>query len=766
MRGKIMKELVVAFLLAAGSASLIADPVPATGHSDYLGQQPPGWTPRLFAPGLVSTGLSEQSAPVFSPDGREVLFHVADNEQHVILRLRKVDGRWTGPEVAPFSGLYSDQLPVYSPDGTKIYFRSRRPLVPGAEPVLDFHSWVVVEAMNGVGTRYWGKPRRYSGFDRCAIGSFAADGTLYCSSEVEGEGGNDLFRAEPRQDSYGEPVGLGLVNTSGDELRPSVAPDECCLLFQSGSPRSGPSVSFRGPDDRWSEGRSLRRAFDVRPRDSYPAFSPDGAVVFFVGWRFDWRDRLYRDREEPLRFAEIMDRLEGPQNLSYDIYWLDAAVLQPLRPEADLTLEGDYLGQKPPGLVSEIFAPGLVSTGVHEHSGANFSTDGNELFFVAAGAVPHTLIRMQRQENRRWTPPEVAPFSGRYLDDCPSFTPDGQRLYFQSRRPRDGGREQEETWGIWYVERTEGGWTEPKPDQALTAMKALTPSYARNGNVYFARRGEGGEGRDPYAGTDIYMAQPLAGGGYAQPRPLGPSVNSSSHLELWLFIHPDEDYLLFSSYGRPTGDGLFVSFRDDDGSWSPARWLGQDINGGGQARMPRLSPDGKYLFFNRSGRNRYPDHSATPLTYESLMARTLGPRNGLGDIWWVDVAVLDEVRELEHPDIRQAMLDAIDRNGVEAAIELYHQLEKRHPTYYDFGEELLDQLGAELLESGQIDDAIELLELNVEIFPKSANLHGSLAEAYLKAGDKKTAIDCWFRALAMRPNMPSAIRRLRTLISD
>ncbi|MBE0664402.1 MAG: hypothetical protein IH584_01170 [Candidatus Aminicenantes bacterium] len=34
----------------------------------YLGQKPPGTTPELFAPGIVSTGLNELNS-VFSPDG-------------------------------------------------------------------------------------------------------------------------------------------------------------------------------------------------------------------------------------------------------------------------------------------------------------------------------------------------------------------------------------------------------------------------------------------------------------------------------------------------------------------------------------------------------------------------------------------------------------------------------------------------------------------------------------------------------------------------
>jgi len=49
-------------------------------------------------------------------------------------------------------------------------------------------------------------------------------------------------------------------------------------------------------------------------------------------------------------------------------------------------LKGPYLGQIPPGKTPEIFAPGIVSTGMSE-SAIAVSSDGNEIFrrFQAIG---------------------------------------------------------------------------------------------------------------------------------------------------------------------------------------------------------------------------------------------------------------------------------------------------------------------------------------------------------------------------------------------
>ena len=44
-------------------------------------------------------------------------------------------------------------------------------------------------------------------------------------------------------------------------------------------------------------------------------------------------------------------------------------------------LAGPFLGQKPPGNIPEIFAPGIISTEAHEFS-CCFSPDGKEFYFT------------------------------------------------------------------------------------------------------------------------------------------------------------------------------------------------------------------------------------------------------------------------------------------------------------------------------------------------------------------------------------------------
>src|SRR5215467_12638402 len=87
--------------------------------------------PRLFAEGTISTPFDDFGATL-TPDGKTLFVtrSVPRSNVYVILRSELRDGRWSEPEVAPFSGRYWDFDPVISPDGSRMLFASDRP-APG-----------------------------------------------------------------------------------------------------------------------------------------------------------------------------------------------------------------------------------------------------------------------------------------------------------------------------------------------------------------------------------------------------------------------------------------------------------------------------------------------------------------------------------------------------------------------------------------------------------------------------------------------------------
>jgi Tol biopolymer transport system component len=216
------------------------------------------------------------------------------------------------------------------------------------------------------------------------------------------------------------------------------------------------------------------------------------------------------------------------------------------------------------------------------------------------------------RENNIWKPPQRVPYVSPKNDCDPFFSHDGNRLYFISTRTKKTGKND---WDIYYVNRTETGWSEPinLGPPINTDYDEYYVSLTMDGTLYFASDKPGG-----YGSHDIYRSK-LVDGKYIEPENLGKSINTS-RLEHDPFIGPDESYLVFTSVNRKEGFGsgdLYISFRRKDGTWTGARNLGKDFNGAGYDFCPMVSPDGKYFFFTKNG-----------------------------DIYWVRVEVIEKLSDL------------------------------------------------------------------------------------------------------------------------
>jgi len=300
-------------------------------------------------------------------------------------------------------------------------------------------------------------------------------------------------------------------------------------------------------------------------------------------------------------------------------------------------LNGPYLGQKPPGITPEIFAPNIISKGYFECM-AFFTPDGKEFYFMLWGA-PHGVIVFTKEVGHRWTRPQVLSFSGKY-DGKFSLSPDGNKIVYSSNRPLDGSGEPLDFHHSWIVERTDDGWSEPKnlgPLINLEKSYSAYPSLSDNGNVYFFSNREGGMGE-----ADIWMSRFIEGR-YAEPENLGKTVNTSLN-DVDPFIAPDESYIIFCRRnGGFGGYDLFISFREADGSWTKAKNMGEQINSKAREICPSVSPDGKYLFFTSDRRTHAP-FSEVPITYEDKVEILNSPGNGNGDIYWVDAKVIKNLK--------------------------------------------------------------------------------------------------------------------------
>jgi tetratricopeptide (TPR) repeat protein len=115
--------------------------------------------------------------------------------------------------------------------------------------------------------------------------------------------------------------------------------------------------------------------------------------------------------------------------------------------------------------------------------------------------------------------------------------------------------------------------------------------------------------------------------------------------------------------------------------------------------------------------------------------------------------------------LEDVLAGVIAEAGVEAAIARYHELRERYEDgfTYNFRESTLNTLGYRLLRAGQVDDAIALFKLNVEIYPDAWNPYDSLAEAYMTKGQNEQAIALYRQSLVLNPDNRNAVEKLQQL---
>lgn len=308
---------------------------PAKLSGPFLGQLPPGGEPKVFAPGFVATGLETRDVAM-TPDGTELYFSVSVGGKTMIMVTRQVGGAWTEPEVAPFSDVGLNIEPCIAPDGSRLMFLSTRP--PAGEEAkpgwTHQNIWAVDRQADG-----WGEPYDLGPPINTTSGeyfpSLTRDGTLYFTRE-DAPRQSSIYRARWVDGHYQEPERLGPeVNCGSNRFNAFVAPDESFVIVPAVGVEEDPGqvayyVVFRNRDDSWSEPVNMGEQVN-RPgtRGWSASLSPDARYLFFMTNRPD--TGLLAPRPGTT-LGELLDLAVRPGNGSADIYWVDAAILDALRP--------------------------------------------------------------------------------------------------------------------------------------------------------------------------------------------------------------------------------------------------------------------------------------------------------------------------------------------------------------------------------------------------------------------------------------------------
>ena len=235
-----------------------------------------------------------------------------------------------------------------------------------------------------------------------------------------------------------------------------------------------------------------------------------------------------------------------------------------------------------------------VSTSEAE-TGSSISTDGLELYFYSerpGGYGGSDLYVAKRQTTYDdWNlPVNLGPtVNSPHGEYDPIISGDGLTLYFSD--------------GLWDVQR-------PRP------------GGFGGGDIWITRR------------ETIYDP-------WGVPENLGEGINTT-FTESGPYIAPDESYIIFNRYRSPTGDGLHISFKKKDGTWSQAIGMGSIINPEYNGFHGHISPNSKYLFFTskQSPYFPHPDHN---LTYDEIVEIFNSPLNGSYNIYWVDAKIIEQL---------------------------------------------------------------------------------------------------------------------------
>jgi Tol biopolymer transport system component len=280
----LVTAIVAVFLLTSGALTKDALLGQSTSSNDE--GIPPA---EMIGQGVISTDDDELGGGV-TPDGNTLIFEksAAPHYLYIMCESRLVRGKWSKPEILPFSGKYRDTDPVLAPDGKFILFASDRP-VDGK----DLHRWSIWRAERS--TSGWKEPQLIPGAVNSegsqVFASIAANGNIYFASSRK-TGQYDVFRSKFENGEYKEAEDLGpIFNGPGiNTFEATIAPDESYILLgsfgrQGGYGSSDIFVSFRDAAGSWTPPVNLGSQVNTRARDYSPRISGDGRWLYFTSER-------------------------------------------------------------------------------------------------------------------------------------------------------------------------------------------------------------------------------------------------------------------------------------------------------------------------------------------------------------------------------------------------------------------------------------------------------------------------------------------------
>ncbi|HEY5408244.1 MAG TPA: hypothetical protein VIJ92_14205 [Ginsengibacter sp.] len=294
-------------------------------NNAYFNESLPGNKITMFAPGIISDEFGNRDMAI-SPKGDEIFYTMQYNYGMLstILYSKKINGKWTSPEVADFCGQHKDLEPVFSFDGIRLYFSSNRPLADtGGEK--DYDIWYVTK-VNGK----WVNPLNMKSpvnTDKDEYyASVAKNNNIYFTRAVEGRE-EDIMVCKFIDGKYKEAESLpDNINSTGDEFNAFVDPDETYIIFSGYKRKDGYGsgdlyISKKNDKGEWQQAKNLGASINSTSLDYCPYITPDKKYFFFTSNRHTIKTPFKKAKT----FKELKAIMHSPLNGSDNIYWMKAS---------------------------------------------------------------------------------------------------------------------------------------------------------------------------------------------------------------------------------------------------------------------------------------------------------------------------------------------------------------------------------------------------------------------------------------------------------
>ncbi len=434
--------IVVMFLV---SCTTKKEQAKVTDFSDleapYFGEKPPGLTPKLFDPKIVSPEGRFEGG-MFSPDMKEFYFtrkngkykkrtfFIIQYERNGWGQASETDIRW----------------PQFSADGTIMYVgKEYRNKIDTGWSALKSAGDFLKEQAHGI--------------------SISSNGTYYFPFfKKEDNGHGNLGYSRLINGKYEAPIKLNAeINTGEYIAHPYISPDESYLMWdverEDGHGQSDIFISFKHQDGSWLTPINMGSLINTELQESSPHVTHDGKYLFFT--RGEWKVNE-----------------DGSRNYIGKRYWVDSKIIENLRPDPNpqVIASTEYpIAYGSNGIcLTNTKGTSTIRLTNGNHGYPAWSPDGKRIAFY--GKYENKKTWSIHTMNSDGTNKKRITHEKNKWDSMPTWSPDGEKIVF--------GREYKDSDNVWQYEIWIMNWDGSEQKQ-IKSLSGGGPSFMPDGRLLY-----------------------------------------------------------------------------------------------------------------------------------------------------------------------------------------------------------------------------------------------------------------------------------------